>query len=299
MPVGIPDGPNGALPGNPLNQDRAKFNVSAFDRSNGTHWIYYSSQNSRILLDVQQTNGAWLYNPARVALQMPAGSTVGLGTVLANANPTYRNALDGQLYTNVMYFVYQNSAAQNAGSTCVSFSNDGLSWSTPINVVLASAPATLCTSGGGVLTESIGAFHRTGSEIDLFGLEGNLSLLQQYANQQRTLTYFFKASVTSPNVLQTIGEISGAGLFNPNIPGGTADYYFRNLDVTYDPVSGILYLFRVTPYPYSLSPINGGNVPCSGVCPQGLDLPRWLALQRRNQPAVGDRCPPAVCSICD
>jgi hypothetical protein len=53
-------------------------------------------------------------------------------------------------------------------------------------------------------------------------------------------------------------------------PGGTLDYYFRNLDVTYDPVGGKLYLFRATPYPYSVNDVNGTHISCTGACPTGL-----------------------------
>lgn len=277
-PVGIPDGPNAALPGKPLNQDRAKFSVSAFDDTAGNHWFYYSSQNSRVLMNIQRPNGTWMYNPSRVAIQFLDNGQVGQGTggvatVMKSPASPYFNARDGHSYSYIMYTGYQRPNDPSAGSACVAFSNDGLTWTQAITLVTdPSHPWHDCGSGGEVALESYAAFHRTGSEIHLFGLSGDLAALTANDGVGPSLTYFYKAQVSSPHVLQLVGQVNSGGLYTPNMSGGRKDNFFRNLDVTYDPMSGKLFVFRVTPYPYK--PNTGTDptqwVPCSGVCPHTL-----------------------------
>ncbi len=238
--VGIPDRPNGALPGDPLNQDRAIFSVASFDDSLGQEWIYFNARNS-------------------------------------------------QNYKYVMYMGYQLANAGNAGGACVSFSNDGLTWTVPIGLGTSPGPVKDCADGSDVHLESISAFHRTGAEIHVFGLEGDLGLLQQYVGQGRTSTYFFRTTTSDPHMLTLDGEVSAKGLVSPTIPGGTEMYYFINLDASFDPASGRIYISRVYSYPYrpTTSPTDPNRVPCSGACPTDLGTyfrPGSWRLQRVGAP---------------
>ena len=270
--VGIPEGPNGPLPGDPLNEDRAIFSVAAFDDTLGREWIYFAAQNERILLNIRNTNGTWVYNPSRVVLQGPSGSTAGIGAVMSSDTAIYFNARNGQNYKYIMYMGYQLPGVNHAGGACAAFSNDGLAWTIPIALRTSAGPIKDCTDGSDVHLESISAFHRTGTEIHVFALEGDIGLLSQYVGQGRTLTYFYKAQTSSPHVLALVGEVSASGLVSPTIPGGLLTSYFINLDVTYDPESGRHYLTRVYPYPYrpTSSSTDPDRVPCSGVCPFDL-----------------------------
>lgn len=269
--VAIPDGPNAALPGDPHNQDRAKFSVSTFDDGTGRAF-YFSSQNNRILVNYQNPDGSWRYHPSRVALEIPETTsnpsvTVALGVVLAATTNDYKNPLDNQLYKRLMYFIYQGSINSSAGSVCAAFSNDGIAWASPVRVGLAGAPVVACDAPSNAPTklESMAAV-RAGSAIWLAGLEGDLDVLQFWATSQRTLTYLYTASPLTPHILAKQGEVTTAGMSTLTGPGGAHDYYFRNLDFSYDPVTDKAVLLRVTPYGYYLT----SQGACLGVCPDGL-----------------------------
>jgi len=265
-PVPIPDGPHAAAPGDPLNQDRAKFNVSTFDDGTGRAF-YFSSQNNRILVNYQNPNGTWRYNPSRVAIEFPDSPTtpitIALGVVLAATTSDYKNPLDGAFYKRLMYFIYQGPTS-GAGAVCAAFSNDGLAWTTAVRVGLTAAPAVACDSPSGTPTklESI-AGARSGATLWLAGLEGDIGVLTTFAGTPRTLTYLFSASPLTPHVLTKQGELPTAGMSTPTGIGGANDYYFRNLDFTYDPVTDKALILRVTPYGYYLT----DQRPCMGVCP--------------------------------
>jgi len=275
--VDIPNGPNAALPNDPLNEDAAVFNVSTFDDTPGRAF-YFSAQNNRILVNFQRSNGSWVYPTSQVAVEIPEGpppvpsddSTIALGAVLDNPAADYRNPWNGQSYRRVMYFIYQPTFNNNdsAGYPCLAFSNDGLDWSAPkVRVVLPGQPLMLCDDPNlnTLKLEAISGVRSQGT-LYLAGLEGDLTTLAQFGTSNRTLTYFFETFPTSPHVLTNLGELPTSGLFLPNVPGGTPDRYMRNLDFTYDPTSDKALLIRATPFPYLLS----GGIPCSGVCPGGL-----------------------------
>lgn len=271
-PVPIPDGPNTALPNDPLNQDRAKFSMSTFDDGTGRAF-YFSSQNNRILVNYQNPNGTWRYNPSRVAIEIPetpsnASVTIALGVVLASATSDYKNPIDNQFYKRLMYFIYQGSSNSSAGGVCAAFSNDGITWANPtVRVGLAGAPVVACDDPSNAPTklESVAAV-RVGSALWVAGLEGDLDVLAFYASSARTLTYLYTANPLTPHVLAKQGEITPAGMSTPTGPGGAHDYYFRNLDFSYDPVTDKAVLLRVTPYGYYLT----SQGVCLGVCPSGL-----------------------------
>lgn len=272
--VGIPDGPNGALPGDPLNQDRAVFSVATFKDSLGRDWIYFAAQNERLLLNIRRADGSWVYSTSVVVLEGPAGSTAGIGAVFSSDTAIYTNARDGFKYKYLMYMGYQLADAGHAGGACVSFSNNGINWTVPIAMLKsASEPVADCSSGSNVKLEAHSAYHATPTEIHYFGLEGDLDILRNNVGTGKTLTHFYKTFTSAPHVLSFKGNVSANGMFRPTIPGGTETSYFINMDVTYDPVTGKLYLFRVYPYPYratSTGPSDPNNIPCSGVCPVGL-----------------------------
>lgn len=272
--VNIPNGPNSATPADPLNEDKAKFNVSTFDDGTGRAF-YFSSQNNRILVNYQNTDGSWRYNPSRIAIEIPETMTnptvtIALGVVLAATTRDYKNPLDNQFYQRLMYFIYQGPSNTGAGAPCAAFSNDGLTWTSPaVRVGAAGAPVVACQDAGApaMKLESISGA-RSGTAVWLAGLEGDLGLLGQFAQSQRTLTYLFSASPSTPHVLVKQGELPVTGMSTPTSPGGSHDYYFRNLDFSYDPVTDKAVILRATPYGYNVA--SDPNHHCLGVCPEGL-----------------------------
>jgi hypothetical protein len=271
--VGIPNGPNPALPGDPLNKDHANFTVSTFDYWRGRAF-YFASQNNRILVNFRKSDGSWEFNPSRVAIEFPPTMaepevTIALGTVLASATNDFYNAWDRLSYKRLMYFIWQGKNS-GAGQVCAAFSNDGVTWVQPtIRIGKPGTPLTRCESGGNTLKLEAIAGSRSGSTLWLAGLEGDISLLSQQVGTGRTLTYLIEANVASPHVLNIRGEFPSAGMYMPTIAGGTRDYFFRDLDFTYDQVTDKALLTRATPYPYN---VNGtaGDIPCSGSCTRGF-----------------------------
>ena len=291
--VDIPDGPNVALPGDPLNQDRAKFSVSTLPDSRGRAF-YYSSQNNRILVNFQNPDTTWDFSTSAVAIEIPKTNdpevTIAVGVVLRSASPIFRNALDNGLYTWLMYFIFQPSVnGGSAGFPCAAFSSDGLTWESPYVRVdeapVATAIDCKSTDISTLKLEAIGGSLANGS-LSLAGLEGSTALLASEAETGRTLTYLFAGSPGSPHALTNLGEFPPAGIVAPTSPGGTESFYFINLDFSYDPLSDRALLSRSIPFPYKFlaPPASGpGTSPCpfydsTNVCPRGL-----VALPMRSQ----------------
>jgi hypothetical protein len=286
--VGVPHGPNDPGTCSYLSssgcQDKAVFNTSSFDSWFG-RWIYFSAQNSRILVDVKYdsnsdgTLDSWRWGTSKVVVDMGMGSTVALGVVLANANFTYYNPQTQRSYKRVMYFIYQGPNDPAAGRLCLSYSdsaNDANDWTTPIAAIFSTTSSTLrgraCSvANAEVLTESASGFQFSSTEIDLFGLHGDIAVLSgsvtSSATGGNTETYLLKAAPLTPDVIQVQAMTTSNGMFTPTISGGDHDYYFRNLDATYDAAAGRVYLLRVTPYPFDVSRT---DIPCAGGCPGGL-----------------------------
>jgi hypothetical protein len=287
--VPIPWGPNNPMPAcNYLSssgcEDKATFNTSSFNSPLG-RWVYYSAQNSRILVNVQTANG-WLWNPSKVAVDLanadPSGPTVALGVVLGitSPNPVYLRAdiaqppSAWQRYKRMMYLVYQGHTTNDgtAGRLCLSFSNsldNANDWTPPIAAVFpdsGSPRGRPCNQANGeVLVEAASGFHRTPTEINLFALHGDLEILEAATtsnpNGGLTETYFLKTTVDTPDVIQVQGMVTSNGMVTTTLPGGDRDYFFRNLDVTYDPTNFRVYLMRATPFPYDVS--RETDLPCA------------------------------------
>jgi hypothetical protein len=280
--VDIPKGPNVALPTDPLNEDKAVFNVSTFDYWRGRA-VYFSAQNNRILVNFQRANGTWEFPTSQVAVELPEITTnpeitIALGVVLASGTADYKNAWDGQYYQRIMYFIHQSATTPNsAGRPCVAFSNDGVTWAKPaISVGPPGQAVTRCQNGQtSINLEAIAGYRGSGDQLVLVGLEGDFTLLKAHGFGSRTLTYAFTSNRNLPHEITKVGELPTAGMFAPAPAAiaATPDHYFRNLDFSYEPATGKAWIARATPYPYkyytgTTPPPNA--IPCSGVCPSGL-----------------------------
>ena len=290
--VNVPDGPNVALPGDPLNQDRAKFSVSTLPDPRGRAF-FYSSQNNRILLNFQNPDTSWDFPTSAVAIEIPKTNdpevTIAVGVALRSASPIFFNVLapdpEDPLFEWLMYFIYQPSVnGRSAGFPCVAFSHDGIDWengmvrvdSAPVAQAIPCASTNILT----VKLEAIGGSLANGSLL-LAGLEGSLDLLASEAESGRTLTYLFSSSPASPHELTKLGEFPPEGIVAPTNPGGTESFYFINLDFSYDPLADRALLSRSIPFPYKYlsTPTGPGTSPCQfygddeiNVCPRGLLL---------------------------
>lgn len=298
--VGVPHGPNDPGTCSYLSasgcQDKAVFNTSSFDTTYG-RWIYYSAQNSRILVNVKyDSNGdgtldAWRWPTSKVAIEMSGtdpGATVALGTVLSSDTAIYKyptvagNPNSGLLFKRVMFFIFQESGSGvPAGRICVSFSNstnNANDWTAPIAAVASSSSTRglPCNpTNATMLAEAVAGFHRTGTDIHLFGLHGDIGVLSAAVTSSSTggltETYFLRTTTTDPDLILVQAMVTSNGMFTPTISSGDHDYFFRNLDATFDPATGKVYLLRVTPYPFDVSRT---DIPCTGTgaCPSGLGL---------------------------
>ncbi|HEY0557014.1 MAG TPA: hypothetical protein VGG20_22340 [Thermoanaerobaculia bacterium] len=257
-------------------EDKAVFSTASFDEG-GQRWIYASAQNGHILLNEKNlSTGAWMWTPSVQAINMASidsTATVALGSVFSQAGHPYFNPVNSTSYSHIMYFVFQGQSTPGlAGSVCVSYSNAGINWTTPIWAVDGTPGAVrgrTCGTGaaGLVAAEAIAGFHTSPSTIHLFHMEGNLSVISPLATSGRTLTYYSTASSSNPDILTRVGEITASGMSSVNRPSGTAHRFFLNLEATYDPANGHVYLLRVYGAPYD---VNDSTLPCESACPGGL-----------------------------
>lgn len=290
--MGIPDGPNSALPGDPHNQDRAKFSVSSLPDPRGRAF-FYSSQNNRILLNFQNSDGSWDYPTSLVAIaseEATSSTTVAVGVVVRNAAQIFHNARETGVTSNyswLMYFIRQNASVPGAGVPCVAFSNDGITWSENFVRVQAGPVGTALdcesTSDSSPKLEAI-----AGSLVDstfyLAGMEGNFGTIASNTTG-RTLTYLYTSTPAAPHSLTELGEFPTTGIVAPTNPGGDEELFFINLDFSYDPMTDRALLARSIPFPYKSSTSFGENSsPCKigvgqqNVCPIG-----WPTYPMRSQ----------------
>ncbi len=279
-PVNMPSGPGAPTKCDYFDpascEDEANFNTASFDV--GTQrWMFASAQNGHILLNRKSlSTGAWSWTPSLYAINMDAidpTATIALGSVFRQSSAIYVNPANGSSYRWIMYFIFQGVSTPNsAGSVCVAFSNNGTSWTSPIWAVYSGTGAQrarACGTGapGPVPAEAISGFHSSTTAIHLFHLEGDFSLLLPSATQNTTLTYYSTTSPSTPDVLSRVGTITSNGVTTLNKPGGTVNRFFINLDATYDPANGRVYLLRVYGAPYDLS---NSSPPCESACPGGI-----------------------------
>lgn len=260
-PLGIPSGPGG----------RAPSFMTAVQLSTGNRWHYFSSGSLmmyNVLLDINADgvpdSGNWL-NPSQSAVALDMGtthgtdprSTVAPGTVLAYglAPNNYLNPQDGQRYLAVMYFTYQRSVENGAiaGRICLSFSNDGRTWTRPITAVVANSGKTWsdCAAAmpqNSTYTEAVSAYHRSADEIHVFWMEGDINLVHSAVGSGRTMTYYANASRNAPHILNLVGEVSRLGLYSPSVSGEPDYNFFVNLDVSYHAETGTTVLSRAYPH---------------------------------------------------
>ena len=267
MPLNIPPGPDGETIGY----------GTAVQLPGGNRWYFFNDfTHPYFLFNVQTAGGSWLYPQSQRTIGLPA---VTLGTVLAyGVQPnTYTNPADGNSYLAVLYYTEQTGAdisAGIAGRICLSYSNDGITWTSPITAVIAGSGKTWspCFTAGpnnSTYTEAVGVYHHSAAEMHVFWVEGNVNYAQQ--NAARTLTYYATTTPAAPYLLNYVGEITNQGLYSPTLPGNASENFMVNLDISTVPTLGAVVISRAYSYPNDL--ING-TIPCPpnapSPCPRGV-----------------------------
>lgn len=208
-----------------------------------------------------------------------SGSTVALGWVVASGTKEFYNPATQSYYKRMMYFVYQESFAPGlpAGRLCLTYSNAGGStndWTAPIAAIFSTTSSSNrgrpCNEQNGeVLTEAISGFRQSGTINALFGLHGDISILQNAVGTNRTETYYTTTTTSAPDVVNVQAMVTSNGMVAPTTPNGDNYYFFANMDVTYDGQK--VYLFRVMPYPFDE---DSSATPCAPAgtmeCPGGI-----------------------------
>lgn len=259
------------------------------DGHGGNRWYFTNPQNQTVLVNVQtDTNGngvlepfrdGWVYSTSFRAIDMgssahgPVAGTVAVGTVLSDTNTTYRNPKTGVSYGIVMYMVWQKDQSPSAGEICLSFSNDGLSWTRPISAVptgWSGAIPDCADPSEPVLAEAVSGFHRSTNSIHLFYLNGDIpTLLTAFVPEGNqppsTETLLASTTPTNPHILNVTGTVTTNGISTPPTGSSSAQVHalFINLSATWNPKTGAVYLTRLYAWPSS----NNGSLCNTGVCP--------------------------------
>lgn len=282
IPVTMPPGPYAEAECTYMHdsscENELNFSSASFDWS-GNRWMYASTQGASILVNRQNiSTGVWAWTPSKLAIDFTNSkdpdATIAVGSVFRQATAAYLNVANGLRYNLVMYFVYQGLATPNeAGSVCLSFSNNGETWTEPIWAVYQNTTwvprGTKCGSmGGGIVNaEAISGFHSDSTNIHLFHMEGDLALVGSLASTTNSLTWYSTSNINQPDVLNRQNQITSAGVTAKNYSGGVVNRFFVNLDATYDPANGRTYLMRTYAAPYSPTDL---TMPCQQVGPHGI-----------------------------
>ncbi|MGE0827552.1 MAG: hypothetical protein AB7G75_19415 [Candidatus Binatia bacterium] len=210
--------------------------------------IYYNFTN---------TSGVWQYPNASISVvDLGTNTSTGPVSVLRAATPQYKNPSDNLYYKYLMYVGSQPALCDGkvGAFLLATFSNDGRTWTPPLQVTRIGGPSFPCWPGHSntVPIQSASALRDpTTDNIYLVGLEGDISILSNSANFNSTLTYLATASRHNPTIITLSGPLSATNIFKPNCTAcGTAHSYFVNMDMTYEASTGRLYLSRAYAYPF-------------------------------------------------
>src|SRR5688572_7582967 len=159
--LGMPNAPASIVtPGRP-NLNVPNFSTSVLQLPSGVRF-YHSSSQGIILVNIRNPNGTWHFPESKVALNCCAPGVLLAHEVLDQVG--YLNPQDQLRYKGVFYILWQ-SAAQIpqgiAGRACVSFTNDGVTFTDPISLQTSNIVRRCLDDTGPILVEAISGFHRT------------------------------------------------------------------------------------------------------------------------------------------
>jgi len=198
-----------------------------------------------------------------------------IDSVLYSATPKYRGP-GGVKYNYVMYTVNQPAACSGIqfGFAMVAFSNNGTSWTYSQPIHTEGGPSAPCApelGDGLVQTEAFGAID-AGGILYLMGVEGDIGILSQPINMNSPFVSWGYSYADDPTQLiqdPNSNTMSGAGIFNPALPGAPTSptnrfrtyAYFFNMGIAWDAANGDLYVSRGYPYPFDRRADLGATIP--------------------------------------
>jgi hypothetical protein len=242
----------------------------AVDATLGTGHIYY---NRRFRAN---SSSPWYWQYSQSVATSSVITGIGMpGTVLYSPTAKYGNGFP--LYKYAMYGVNQpwDCNGPMAGVVMVSFSNDGICWTTPVPASGPHGNEDNCAPQflGAEMAEMVAAID-TGSFVALMVMRGDNVNLAYNVDMNTSGAYLLWASYYSMGSLAnymaapSTSEVSSNGLFRPlaatNMcsPDRFRSYgYLENLDAAYDPVTGYLYMSRGYPYPFDRGWVTGTACP--------------------------------------
>jgi hypothetical protein len=252
------------------NDQRVWFSV---DTGTDLHRTYYNRRTR----NSASAPWKWQYSYSPAVIEYPSPSTVNVTSVLYSDTPKYFDTVTGTAYKFLMYQNYQPGSCNGvvAGFLYHSYSNDGICWTTPRQVVRSGGPSFPCLPGhANTLPIEQAAALDGGNTLYLVGVEGDINQLappvtqldtdnftpRRYNLMNRTQTALAWASPNDPGTITLFPspELSANGMFIPNVgPNNSTNdqrykgyAYFMNLHIAYDAANGDLYMGRGYPYPY-------------------------------------------------
>jgi hypothetical protein len=236
------------------------------DTSPGSGKVYY---NRRYRANVSSP-WYWQYSQS-IEIMNLGNASGGPNSVLYSATAKYRDA-DQTLYKWAMYLIKQPHSCDGvtAGILYVSYSNNGVCWTTPRQARKLDNPSLPCMSDSAeaVPAESVAAIDG-GSTIYLMLMEGDNLQLGPEASMDRTAAYLLTASTLNHEwVSSPVGtaDVQKDGIVSPASPAGSSSTfkpynYLMNVDMAYDAAAGTIYITRA--YPFAFNRADGNtNVPC-------------------------------------
>jgi hypothetical protein len=220
-------------------------------------WYWEFSQSPLVLAFPVQPNDLW--------------SSLVIDTVLYSPTPKY--GYPG--YNYVMFSTYQPHACDGvvAGFAMVSYSMDGVCWTTPQPMRHAGGPSASCAPALGNSLVQIETYDAIdgGDTIYFIGIDGNVPNLLQPANMPTTDAVWGHAPTSAPYVLtlEQFYKVHSVGILTPAAASNYCDpdrfrpyAYFINVAIAWDEVHGDLYVSRAYPWPFDRH--WGSNDPCRG-----------------------------------
>lgn len=204
----------------------------------------------------------WMYSKSVKILDLPSPGSAVVNAVLYSPTAKYRPGTGGStLYKYAMFITYQPKACdgQIMGFAMVSYSNDGLCWTTAIPLQHPGGPSAECAPELGTWLVQVESFDVIdgGDKIYLIGMEGSVPAAIDWNNMDRTFTSWgYAMPTTSATVtIPANPELSVSGIVSPEGIPRTDDRfktysYLINPAMAWDADNGDLYVTRGYPYPF-------------------------------------------------
>lgn len=248
--------------------------TSIYKDDSGYLHVYFSEDSGNdgvttfphINYNRKSPGGSWLYasSPA-VVTHYAEGSTAVMSVIYDGSSPF---VYSGSSYSYIMHIVNQTGGwLSTAGVLDVAFSNNGISWTTPVTV---NYPASVSCSLGICLEYGTAVWD--GGTLYIIGLNGNLATLAANIVSGSTETYVYTSNPSTPDYATqySASPITSSGLYSPNVSGYSQTSLLTNTICALSISNGYVYVSRSYAYPVDYS--GTASIPCGGLtgCNTGL-----------------------------